>query len=101
MRRACQARLIYHLRCGIPVSQALPVWRGCQQPLQIARQDRRSEKLRANYYVLCGYISKVNLIVNRKRALYNLLPCELGEYKVDVTMLFMSLRNHHNYPCTG
>ena len=42
MRRACQARLIYHLRCGIPVSQALPVWRGCQQPLQIACQDRLS-----------------------------------------------------------
>ena len=40
MRRACQALLIYHLRCGIPVSQALPVWRGCQQPLQIASRDR-------------------------------------------------------------
>ena len=47
MRRACQALLIYHLRCGIPVSQALPVWRGCQQPLQIASRDRLSKSFAA------------------------------------------------------
>ena len=57
--------------------------------------------MRYSYYVLCGYISLMSSLVTPKRALYNSLPCELGEHKVDVTMFFMSLRNHHNYLYTG
>ena len=52
------------------------------------------------FYVVI-YIRMLNSLVNRKHALYKLLPCELGEHKVDVTTLFMSLRNHHNYPYIG
>ena len=52
-----QQMLLDYPSCGyMPVSHALPVWGGCQQPLQIASRDRLCESF-ATATMFCVVIS--------------------------------------------
>ena len=52
--------------------------------------------VRYSYYVLCGFIFTVSLVVNRNGARYNVLPSELRAHKRPSTRIFRRRLRHHN-----